>query len=351
MRAAEKCAWHLALILGLITPAWAADDLMTARLIDEAHHWQEKNRSDLAAIAWRKVLLAVPGHAEALSQLGAIATRSERSTTRATRSAAVKPANAASRPDSVPTSAFQGSSSSMSATPQVSHQLAIPRATVIETRTPTRPPATKQPQTQPVVSTVDNWASTRRALEAAAQADPTSVAPVIVLARHLGTREASRREALRLMADFTQRGVNMLAVQNDWRSTLMALHSTSADQAFFDSYLDQYSNDEAVRLRSESLPAFDAASLIDCARSCAFLSRGVDESADATASAASDKIGGKVISNKTLSNQSTSSKTSSALDTVIDVRAAVPHSSTPGLELHLSTSIMQEPMSRPTDQR
>ena len=71
----EKMAW-LALALTLLAlPAGAGDDLMSSQLVDQARHWQQKNRDDIAAELWNKLLRANPTHPEALVQLGAIEAR------------------------------------------------------------------------------------------------------------------------------------------------------------------------------------------------------------------------------------------------------------------------------------
>ena len=55
--------------------AWAAEDLITSQLVDQARHWQYKDRDDLAADIWRSVLRADPKHGEALVKLGLIEAR------------------------------------------------------------------------------------------------------------------------------------------------------------------------------------------------------------------------------------------------------------------------------------
>lgn len=66
----------LVLALGSVVPlARAGDDLMASRLVDQAREWQQKNRDDIAAELWRKLLRADPTHPEALVQLAAIETR------------------------------------------------------------------------------------------------------------------------------------------------------------------------------------------------------------------------------------------------------------------------------------
>ena len=64
------------LALGALTqPSWSADDLMASQLVDQAREWQQKDRDDLAAELWRKLLRANPKHPEALVKLGAIEAR------------------------------------------------------------------------------------------------------------------------------------------------------------------------------------------------------------------------------------------------------------------------------------
>ena len=66
----------LVLTMGIFLPlAWAAEDLITSQLVDQARHWQYKDRDDLAADIWRSVLRADPEHGEALVKLGLIEAR------------------------------------------------------------------------------------------------------------------------------------------------------------------------------------------------------------------------------------------------------------------------------------
>ena len=61
------------LVLTLCVPAaWAADDLLSSRMVDEARQWEQKGRADLAAALWRKLLQGSPKHPEALVKLGMI---------------------------------------------------------------------------------------------------------------------------------------------------------------------------------------------------------------------------------------------------------------------------------------
>lgn len=67
---------RLTLLVSLMTPfsmgVWAADDLVSSQLVDEARQWEAKGRDDLAADVWQKILISNPQHGEALVNLGLI---------------------------------------------------------------------------------------------------------------------------------------------------------------------------------------------------------------------------------------------------------------------------------------
>lgn len=71
----RKMALLTLALASLARPVGAADDLMSSQLIDQARHWQQKDRDDIAADLWRKVLRADPKHPEALVKLGVIEAR------------------------------------------------------------------------------------------------------------------------------------------------------------------------------------------------------------------------------------------------------------------------------------
>lgn len=66
----------LAISLGFFaSTALSADDLIASEMVSKAREWQQKNRDDLAAEIWRKLLRANPLHSEALVKLGVIEAR------------------------------------------------------------------------------------------------------------------------------------------------------------------------------------------------------------------------------------------------------------------------------------
>ena len=56
-------------------PVQAAEDMLSQQLAEQARRWQQKDRDDLAANVWRKLLTADPNHGEALVNLGLIEAR------------------------------------------------------------------------------------------------------------------------------------------------------------------------------------------------------------------------------------------------------------------------------------
>lgn len=67
--------WFGLTVALLALPSRAADDLYTTQIVEQARQWQQKNRDDLAANLWLKVLVVEPKHPEALMSLGAIKAR------------------------------------------------------------------------------------------------------------------------------------------------------------------------------------------------------------------------------------------------------------------------------------
>jgi tetratricopeptide (TPR) repeat protein len=71
----KRAALQVFALCALVRPVWAAEDLMTSQLVDQARHWQQRNRDDIAAEIWRSLLRGDPEHGEALVKLGLIEAR------------------------------------------------------------------------------------------------------------------------------------------------------------------------------------------------------------------------------------------------------------------------------------
>lgn len=75
MQYLKKMAWLTLALAAFGPPARGTEDLMSSQLVDQARHWQQKDRDDIAADLWRKLLRTDPGHPEALVKLGVIEAR------------------------------------------------------------------------------------------------------------------------------------------------------------------------------------------------------------------------------------------------------------------------------------
>jgi tetratricopeptide (TPR) repeat protein len=72
MRRIQIFAWLTLAFASLVQLTAAGDDLQSVQMVDQARQWQRKNRDDLAADVWRRLLLIDPKHAEAIVKLGSI---------------------------------------------------------------------------------------------------------------------------------------------------------------------------------------------------------------------------------------------------------------------------------------
>lgn len=76
MKARQLWTAVLGLLLLQGLGAYAAGDLVGRQLRDEARMWESKDRDDLAAEAWSRLLLGDPQHGEAMVSMGMINFRS-----------------------------------------------------------------------------------------------------------------------------------------------------------------------------------------------------------------------------------------------------------------------------------
>lgn len=256
----KKLAWLMLALAPGAQPAWAADDAVAKRLVDQARYWQQKNREDLAADAWRKLLRAEPNHPVALIQLGAIEARAGR----------FKEAEALYARASALTPAPSGLS-------ELETALKVGRAPAAQLSTVRKQAQAGQAQEavkgyrgilgeskpagqfgleyyQTLGATREGWDEARRGLEELARNNPGDTRYLLALARHLTYRETTRREGIRQLATLAQRDP---AAQKAWRQALVWLGARPNDRGLFLAYLGRYPDDQGVteRLRLLDRPA------------------------------------------------------------------------------------------------
>lgn len=263
----RKTAWLALALASFTAPAWAADDLMSSQLVDEARQWQEKDRDDLAAAVWRKLLRAVPNHPAALVNLGLIEARAgnlkearvfwSRASQLSTPPAGLDRLSAAvsttkSAPETAPPSPLEQSR-------------ALDALTIVVRDKPVKPVEIK-PSSEALLETYQSpeaikqkWAASRRGLEKLVRENPGDSRYPIALARHLSYREGTQREAIRQISGLTQRGLGNQETEQLWQKTLLSLKTKPGDRALLSSYLTRFPDDKAVKERLRTLEQQEAA--------------------------------------------------------------------------------------------
>lgn len=287
----KKLAWLIPTLLPLSQPAWPAADLISRQMVDEARMWQQKDRDDLAARVWRRLLAADPRHPEALIRLGIIEARSgdikqaESLHARARRLSpapaglqeltsaleAVKKTGKKEAP-AAPTRtdvAAKGDAAEVKRTASAPKaEQPLPSVNVAAAKTSGQlsgkreKEAVKEPanpgailnQFRTASAINEHWADTRRKLEEHVRRHPHNPAYRFALARHLTYRDSTRREGLRQLSALPSNIQSDAETKSVWREGLLALEPRQGDVALFTFYLKRFPDDSAVRTRAQALP-------------------------------------------------------------------------------------------------
>lgn len=254
----KKAAW-LIMLMPFAHPAWSADDLISSQLADEARAWQQKNRDDLAADLWRKLLRSDPNHPEALVRLGMIELRAGNI------KAAEMLHQRARRLSPPPAELFALTAALDSLKQQAKTDTRPASEPLVQTKPPARVEARPEPdkkiaqqpprlvdlgeyQTESAINA--NWEETRRSLEQLVRTSPGNKNYLFALARHLTHREATRREAIRLLSSLPLRGPDLRKV---WRQALSQLDARGSDVPLFEAYLQRFQHDAEMAGRLAAL--------------------------------------------------------------------------------------------------
>lgn len=251
MTSTRRCRWLLA--LGWATSAaWSADDVATRQLVDQARHWQQVSRDDLAAGAWQKLLRADANHPEALIRLGLLEARAghvAQAEELYRRAAQLSPA--------------PGGLSELEAALRVGRNAAIIDVARKQTQAGQPEQAASSYRSalgavkptgqlgleyyQTLGATAAGWEEGRRGLQELVQKNPGNQAYALALARHLTYRESTRREGIRQLVAMDQRAQADLEVQKSLRQALQWLNPGRSDKALLSSYLARHPADQAIK--------------------------------------------------------------------------------------------------------
>lgn len=245
--------YRLLLALGLATSAaWAADDAATRQLVDQARHWQQVSRDDLAAGAWQKLLRADANHPEALIRLGLLEARAghvPQAEELYRRAAQLSPApaglselDAALRVGKNATAIEAARKQAQSG--QAEQAVSTYRGALGGSK-PTGQLGLEYYQT--LGATPAGWEEGRRGLQELVQKEPGNQRYALALARHLTYKESTRREGIRQLVAMDQRAQADPEVQKSLRQALLWLNPGRSDRALLSSYLSRHPADQAIK--------------------------------------------------------------------------------------------------------
>jgi tetratricopeptide (TPR) repeat protein len=246
---------RLLLALGCATSAaWSADDAATRQLVDQARHWQQISRDDLAAGAWQKLLRANANHPEALIRLGLLEARaghvpqaeelyrragqlSPAPTGLAELEAALRLGKNANAIEAARKQAQSG---------QAEQAINTYRSALGGAK-PTGQLGLEYYQT--LGATPAGWEEGRRGLQELVQKNPGNQSYALALARHLTYQERTRREGIRQLVAMDQRDRADAQVQKSLRQALLWLGASRADRPLLSGYLARHPADQEIRER------------------------------------------------------------------------------------------------------
>ena len=246
----------------------AASSAAVRALIDQARHWQQRQRADLAAQAWQKLLGIDPRHPDALQGMASLSLDAGKFEEAASYVNRLRQA----RPDHPALARLgqqvrtQTSNQSLLSTARQYAQAGQTEAAARAYRQAlgNQPPADELAMEyyQTLGGTREGWDEARRGLERLTQAAPGQVAPALAYARHLSYRESTRRDAIaRLTALATRTDVSpgvQQEARNAWRQALIWLDARQPDTALYRQFLGTVGDDPRVRARLDEVGASGA---------------------------------------------------------------------------------------------
>lgn len=246
---------RLLLALGCATSAaWSADNAATRQLVDQAKHWQQISRDDLAVGAWQKLLRADANHPEALIRLGLLEARAghvPQAEELYRRAALLSPAPAGLSELEVALRVGKNASAIEAARKQAQSGQAEQAINTYRNALGGAKPAGQLglEYYQTLGATPAGWEEGRRGLLELVQKNPGNQRYALALARHLTYQESTRREGIRQLVALGLRDQADPEVQKSLRQALLWLNAGRGDRALLSSYLSRHPDDQAIKER------------------------------------------------------------------------------------------------------
>lgn len=233
------------------------------QLVEQARHWQQRGRADLAGQTWQKLLGVDPRQPDALHGLASQsveAGRFEEAGAYLNRLRQV-------RPDHPGLAALarqvqsQSSNKALINTARQYAQAGQPEAaaSAYKQALGAQPPgddlAIEYYQT--LGGTREGWDEAKRGLERIQQAAPSQHGPALALAKHLSYREPTRRDAVRRLAALASQPDAPPQIQKDaraaWRQALVWMDARGPDAPLFRQYLATAGDDAELNTKLAEL--------------------------------------------------------------------------------------------------
>ena len=253
-------------VLATSFPAFAANELAIKTLTDQARYWQSKGRGDLAADAWKKLLLIDANHVDALSSLAQFEldnNRLEASRVYTERLKQVQGGSVAARRIEAGVASKSVDSKQLeearaAAKTGRSDEASRTYRQLLGGKTPTGPLALEYYQT--LGGTEQGWEEARQGLARLNADEPNNRLVALAYAQHLTYRSGTRREGIRALSQLARQPELSKPATDSWRKALIWLDAAKTDIPLFQAFLNTQGNDAAVRGRLDTLTRVDAVS-------------------------------------------------------------------------------------------
>lgn len=247
-------------------PAAASDSARTTtvqQLVEQARHWQQRGRADLAGQTWQKLLGVDPRQPDALYGLATQSVEASRFDEAGAYLARLRQVSPRHPGLAALATQVQSQTSSQSLI-NTARQYTQAGQTEAAARTYKQALGAQPPSDdlaveyyQTLGGTREGWDEARRGLERLSQSAPGQPGPALAHAKHLSYREPTRRDAIQRLAALSTQADAPPQVRKDarvaWRQALVWLDARGPDAPLFRQYLAGAGDDAELNTKLAEL--------------------------------------------------------------------------------------------------
>ena len=233
------------------------------QLVEQARHWQQRGRADLAGQTWQKLLGVDPRQPDALHGLATQRVEAGRFDEAGAYLARLRQVNPSHPGLAALATQIQSQTSSQSLI-ATARQYAQAGQTEAAARTYKQALGAQPPGDdlaveyyQTLGGTREGWDEARRGLERLSQSAPGQPGPALAHAKHLSYREPTRRDAIQRLAALSTQADAPPQVRKDarvaWRQALVWLDARGPDAPLFRQYLAGAGDDAELNTKLAEL--------------------------------------------------------------------------------------------------